>query len=468
MKQLITKSRALLADSLTPVSIFLKVRDLFSNPLLLESNDFHYLENCFSYVCLDPIADFRADERSIFQRKIGESEQRKNLQPENLMIDLQDFIQHVKSPPVEGLNGFFGYMTYDSVQYFEKIRLNAQDIETGIPLIRYQMFRYVIAINHFKNQITITENLLPDEQSQLDDLVSIIRNKPVPQYPFRVSLEEEANMTDDYYKSLVNKAKDHCQRGDVFQLVLSRSYSRTFKGDDFNVYRTLRSINPSPYLFYFDYGDYKLVGSSPEMQLKTENQTAVLNPIAGTFKRTGKDVEDKKLAEKLLKDEKENSEHVMLVDLARNDLGRHTRNVEVTKYKEVQFYSHVLHIVSSVTGQMKSSEDLLKILTDSFPAGTLTGAPKYKAMQLIDKYEPDKRGFYGGCIGFIGLNGQSNHAIMIRTLLSKNNSLYYQAGAGIINESDPESEMSEVNNKLAALRDAIDQAVNIHSNIYQT
>src|SRR6056297_1632719 len=467
MKQLITKSRALLADSLTPVSIFLKVRDLFSNPLLLESNDFHYLENCFSYVCLDPIADFRADEGSIFQRKIGESEQRKSLQPEKLMSDFQDFIQHVKSPPVEGLNGFFGYMTYDSVQYFEKNRLNAQDIETGIPLIRYQMFRYVIAINHFKNQITITENLLPDEQSQLDDLVSIIRNKPVPQYPFRVSLEEEANMTDDYYKSLVNKAKDHCQRGDVFQLVLSRSYSRTFKGDDFNVYRTLRSINPSPYLFYFDYGDYKLVGSSPEMQLKTENQTAVLNPIAGTFKRTGKDVEDKKLAEKLLKDEKENSEHVMLVDLARNDLGRHTRNVEVTKYKEVQFYSHVLHIVSSVTGQMKSPGDVLKILSDTFPAGTLTGAPKYRAMQLIDQYEPDKRGFYGGCIGFINPAGESNHAIMIRTLLSKGNNLYYQAGAGIINESVKENEMKEVDHKLAAIRNAIERAVNIHSKIYQ-
>jgi anthranilate synthase component 1 len=295
----------------------------------------------------------------------------------------------------------------------------------------------------------------------------VIRNKPVPRYPFKASLAEQSNMTDDYYNSLVDKAKSHCQRGDVFQLVLSRSFSRNFKGDEFNVYRALRSINPSPYLFYFDYGDYKLIGSSPEMQLKTKDQTAVLNPIAGTFKRTGEDAEDKELAEKLLKDKKENSEHVMLVDLARNDLARHTKEVEVARYKEVQFYSHVLHIVSSVTGKMKSPGDVLKILSDTFPAGTLTGAPKYRAMQLIDQYEPDKRGFYGGCIGFINPEGESNHAIMIRTLLSKGNNLFYRAGAGIINESVKENELKEVDHKLAAIRNAIEKAVNIHSKIYQ-
>lgn len=467
MKQLIENTYTLLADSLTPVSIYLKVRDLFPNPLLLESNDFHYLENCFSYICLDPVAEFRVKDKKLFLKHTGEPEQTKTLKREELPGCLQNFIQHIKSSPGNEMNGFFGYMTYDSVKYFENLEIKTSSSDQDIPDIRYQLFRYVIAINHFKNQVTIKENRLPEEESQLADLISVIRNKPVPRYPFKASLAEQSNMTDDYYNSLVDKAKSHCQRGDVFQLVLSRSFSRNFKGDEFNVYRALRSINPSPYLFYFDYGDYKLIGSSPEMQLKTKDQTAVLNPIAGTFKRTGEDAEDKELAEKLLKDKKENSEHVMLVDLARNDLARHTKEVEVARYKEVQFYSHVLHIVSSVTGKMKSPGDVLKILSDTFPAGTLTGAPKYRAMQLIDQYEPDKRGFYGGCIGFINPEGESNHAIMIRTLLSKGNKLFYRAGAGIINESVKENELKEVDHKLAAIRNAIEKAVNIHSKIYQ-
>jgi anthranilate synthase component 1 len=467
MQHLITNSHTLLADSLTPVSIYLKVRDRFQNPLLLESNDFHYLENCVSYVCLNPIAEFKVSENRLFIKQVDEQERNKPLQPGNLINEFQQFLEHVTVKDKSLLNGFFGYMSYDTIQFFENLNLKAKGEKGEIPSFRYQLFRYVIAFNHLKNQITITENLRNSEESQLEELISLLRGKPIPQYPFRVSLEESANMTDSHYKSLVDKAKEHCQRGDVFQLVFSRSFSRNFIGDEFNVYRTLRSVNPSPYLFYFDYGDYKLIGSSPEMQLKTENNKAILNPIAGTFKRTGEDTQDKKLAEELLNDVKEHSEHVMLVDLARNDLGKNTENVQVDKYKEVQFYSHVLHIVSSVTGEMRNINDLVTVLVDSFPAGTLTGAPKYIAMQLIDEYEPEKRGYYGGAIGFISPSGKSNHAIMIRTLLSKDNSLYYQAGAGIINESEPEGELEEVENKLAAIRSAVKKAVTIHTNISQ-
>ncbi len=467
MKRLITNSHTLLADSLTPVSIYLKTRDQFQNPLLLESNDFNYLENSVSYVCLDPIAEFKVSEQRLFIRQVNEKERSKPLQSGNLINEFQKFLEHVTVKDQSSLNGYFGYISYDTIQYIENLNLKAKQKKGEIPPFRYQLFRYVIAFNHLKNQITITENLQNSEESRIDELISLLRGKPLPQYPFHVSLEESANMTDEHYKSLVDKAKTHCQRGDVFQLVLSRSFARDFKGDEFNVYRTLRSVNPSPYLFYFDYGDYILIGSSPEMQLKTENNKAMLNPIAGTFKRTGEDIHDKKLAEELLNDEKEHSEHVMLVDLARNDLGKNTKNVKVDKYKEVKFYSHVLHIVSSVVGEMRNVNDLVKVLVDSFPAGTLTGAPKYRAMQLIDQYEPEKRGYYGGAIGFISPNGKSNHAIMIRTLLSKDNSLFYQAGAGITNESDPEGELKEVENKLAAIRSAIEKAVTIHSNINQ-
>jgi anthranilate synthase component 1 len=259
---------------------------------------------------------------------------------------------------------------------------------------------------------------------------------------------------------MVSKAKAHCQRGDVFQMVLSRRFSQQFKGDEFNVYRALRSINPSPYLFYFDYGNYKIFGSSPEMQLKTEGNKATINPIAGTFKRTGDDIKDEQLAADLLKDDKENSEHVMLVDLARNDLSKNTRNVRVSRMKDIQFYSHVIHIVSNVEGTMYDGDSALKVLGDTFPAGTLSGAPKNKAIRLIDQYEPTSRGFYGGCIGFIGINGETNHAITIRSFLSQGDTLHYQAGAGIVNESDEEKELAEVNNKLEALRRAIYTAEN--------
>jgi anthranilate synthase component 1 len=319
----------------------------------------------------------------------------------------------------------------------------------------------VIAINHFKDELFICENQVKGMESEGAVVESLIKSKDVPTYPFAAKGTESSNMTDDDYKEMVRKGIASCHRGDVFQIVLSRRFQQSFTGDEFNVYRALRNINPSPYLFFFDYGDYKLMGSSPEAQLVIQNGKAIVHPIAGTFKRTGDDEIDQRETERLLKDVKENAEHVMLVDLARNDLSRVCDDVTVAHYKQVQYYSHVIHLVSEVTGKVRGDSNPFELLAKTFPAGTLSGAPKIKAMQLINSYEPTARSYYGGCIGFMGFDGSCNHAIMIRTFMSKNNTLIYQAGAGIVAASSPENELQEVNNKLGALKKAIVLAENL-------
>jgi anthranilate synthase component 1 len=360
------------------------------------------------------------------------------------------------------VNGLFGYTSYDAVQYFEKIRFSAPVKEVHrIPEVCYQFFTYIIAINHFQNILHIIENQVDGAASELEKIETLLYSRNLALYSFRTVGNEESNITDGEYKTMVTRGKEHCYRGDVFQVVLSRQFSQQFMGDEFNVYRALRSINPSPYLFYFDYGNYRIFGSSPEAQLKVSKGKAHINPIAGTFRRSGDDEKDKLLAQQLTTDLKENAEHVMLVDLARNDLSRHARNVKVESYREVQFYSHVIHLVSAVSGELTADSGVVDMMTSTFPAGTLSGAPKYKAMQLIDTYENQNRGFYGGAIGFLDFDGRFNHAIMIRTFLSKGNTLFYQAGAGIVAISEEEKELQEVNNKLGALKKAIEMAKEI-------
>jgi anthranilate synthase component 1 len=331
-----------------------------------------------------------------------------------------------------------------------------------IPEIRYNFFRYVLAINHLTNELLLFENIVNGGESEIDSVTSLLHNRNIATYVFGINGSESSNMTDEEYRHMVVKGKEHCFRGDVFQIVLSRQFCQSFTGDEFNVYRALRSINPSPYLFYFDYGSYKLFGSSPEAQIEVKEGKAYINPIAGTFRRTGNDREDQELAKKLAVDDKENAEHVMLVDLARNDLSLTTSKVTVEFYREIQFYSHVIHMVSKVSGTLPEEANTIRIMAESFPAGTLSGAPKYKAMELIDKYEGKRRGYYGGTIGFIRFNGDINHAIMIRSFLSRDHVLYYQAGAGIVSESTEEGELQEVNNKLAALKSAIEMARKIN------
>jgi anthranilate synthase component 1 len=365
--------------------------------------------------------------------------------------------------------GLFGYTTYDAVQFFDTIKLSSGTGKpaTGnrqpatIPLMRYRLYQYVIAVNHFKDELFICENKIAGIESELPVLESLIRSKDIPVYPFQPKGSESSNMTNDDYKKMVEKGIASCHRGDVFQIVLSRRFEQQFQGDEFNVYRALRNINPSPYLFYFDYGDYKLMGSSPESQLVIKNGKAVVHPIAGTFKRTGDDTLDQESATRLLHDAKENAEHVMLVDLARNDLSRVCDEVSVAHYRQVQYFSHVIHLVSEVTGKVREGSNPFNLLAKTFPAGTLSGAPKFRAMELIDSYEPTGRSYYGGGIGFMGFDASCNHAIMIRTFLSKGNTLIYQAGAGIVAASQPESELQEVNNKLGALKKAIEMAEEI-------
>lgn len=462
-----TKTKTILADTITPVSIYLKVRDVYPNSILLESSDYHSNENSFSFICLKPLADFTVEDGQITESyPDGDILQTKVIGEVTVPEKLDAFIQSFnmeKTDATHKIDGVFGYAGFDGVQYFEDIELKSPSHqEDKIPEIRFAFYKFIIAINHYKNELYLIENIFENEESDgFAQLESLLYNRNFATYHFKPVETETSNLTDQEYMEMVTHGKEHCHRGDVFQIVLSRQFSQKFIGDDFNVYRTLRSINPSPYLFYFDYGNYKIFGSSPETQIEVSGNKAYINPIAGTFKRTGNDEQDKELAEKLAVDQKENSEHIMLVDLARNDLSRTTANVKVEKYREIQFYSHVIHMVSKVSGDLLPGTNTIKIMADSFPAGTLSGAPKYKAMELIDKYENKKRGYYGGCIGNIRLNGDINTAIMIRSFLSKNNKLFYQAGAGIVTDSQEESELQEVNNKLMALKKAILQAKEI-------
>lgn len=459
-------TRRILADIITPVSIYLKVRDIYPDSLLLESSDYHSKENSYSFICLDPIAEFKVHHQQISVSLPGYETSIQQAGPELDVVDgLRDFLSAFAVEDGDKLlvDGIFGYSTFDAVQYFEDIRFQSPVSEKeDIPEIRYNFFRFVLAVNHLTNELLLFENIVNGGESEIDRVSNLLHNRNIASYAFAPSGAEASNLSDDEFRALVAKGKEHCYRGDVFQIVLSRQYSQEFTGDEFNVYRALRSINPSPYLFYFDYGSYKLFGSSPEAQIVVKGGKAYINPIAGTFRRTGNDREDQELAKKLAKDEKENAEHVMLVDLARNDLSRTTRNVEVEEYREIQFYSHVIHMVSKVSGTLKEDANTIRILAESFPAGTLSGAPKYRAMELIDTYERKRRGFYGGTIGFIHFNGDINHAIMIRSFLSRDHRLYYQAGAGIVSESTEEGELQEVNNKLAALKSAIEMAGNLN------
>ena len=462
--KLYTSHRKLLADTTTPVSIYLRLRDVFPNSILLESSDYHSRENSLSYVCCDPIAGIvlTSDKLETYFPD-GEREQYplKDLELKNQVSTFRKQFESTSTEDFKFIsNGLFGYFAYETVEHFEDIKLHSKPADgRHIPLMQYHVYRYIIVIDHFKNELYLlehrTEKNVPDG---LEKIQNLIQNKNFPEYKFSLNGDEKSNFTDDQFISLVENIKKHVYRGDVFQIVPSRAFSKPFLGDEFNVYRALRSINPSPYLFYFDYGDFKLFGSSPEAQLTIKNNVATIYPIAGTFKRTGNSLQDAELAENLKRDVKENAEHVMLVDLARNDLSRHCDKVEVKSFKEIQYYSHLIHMVSKVIGELQPSIDPFDVVGDTYPAGTLSGAPKYMAMQLIDRFERQKRGFYSGAIGFMGFNGDFNHAIMIRSFLSQNNVLHYQAGAGIVADSDPQSELNEVNNKIAALRKALELA----------
>jgi len=455
-------SKKHLADMITPVGLYLKLRDKFNGGLLLESSDYQTKENSYSFLCFDPILGFKIEnDHLIFSEKDSKTVEDISNNKEKAVELIEDFIDKVDLVGDEistGYGGFFGYTTFDAIPYFENIEFDKDKTTLQIPEMQYSLFRIVIVINHFNNELFIILNSKESNEPDFEEIDVLLNNNENPAFNFNTLGKETSSTDDDEYKELVKKAKYHCQRGDVFQLVLSKRFSQEFSGDDFNVYRALRSINPSPYLFYFDYGGFRIFGSSPEAQLIINKGKAQIHPIAGTYRRTGDDETDRLAALELLEDPKENSEHVMLVDLARNDLSRNTKKVHVETYKEIQYFSHVIHLVSKVEGELDEESKSMRIYADTFPAGTLSGAPKYKALELIDKYEKENRSFYGGAIGFFKLNGELNHAILIRSFLSMNNTLYFQAGAGIVIDSNEENELQEVRNKSEALRKAIKMA----------
>lgn len=462
-----TRYKKLLADTITPVGIYLQIRDRYNNTILLESSDYHGNENSYSYICCEPMATFSLINGEVHQSFPGQpSSVKKFDKKDNIMDEIRQFGNTFQEEKLDFkfiTNGLFGYIQYDGVSYFEDITINNPQ-PSSIPLIHYAVYKNMIVVDHFKNELYIFEHYLEgeeEESSGIPKIEVILNNKNIPSYSFSLDGQESSNYTDGEFLDILAKGREHCFRGDVFQIVLSRSFSTGFKGDEFNVYRALRSINPSPYLFYFDYGSYKIFGSSPEAQIVVKGRKATIYPIAGTFKRTGNDKADAELAVKLYDDPKENSEHVMLVDLARNDLSRSSEKVNVEVFKEIQYYSHVIHLVSKVTGELPKGANPLQLVADTFPAGTLSGAPKYRAMELIDKLENSARRFYGGAIGFLGFNGDFNHAILIRSFVSENNHLRFQAGAGVVAKSSIESELQEVSNKLEALRVALKSAETI-------
>ncbi|MFZ1749096.1 MAG: chorismate-binding protein, partial [Saprospiraceae bacterium] len=429
----------------------------FPEILLLESSDYSSKEDSQSFICFDPIStlQFKNSEYHIHHHSTNEIVHLKNKKAVEA-IDIMLSLYEVETDAIsQKYMGIFGFTGFEMVQEFEGVQFNDSKPTDDIPGLRYDLFRYVIVFDHFYEVLYVIENQLEGAQKNIEDIINIISRQDHQSFSFRQDGPEHANMTGDQYLDMVKKAKNNCQRGDVFQMVVSRKYSQGFKGDEFNLYRALRSVNPSPYLFYFDYSSFKIFGSSPEAQVIVVDGLAEIHPIAGTFKRTGNYDEDQALAKKLSADPKENAEHIMLVDLARNDLSKSATNVKVAKYKEVQFFSHVIHLVSKVTGTVKKGISSYQIFADTFPAGTLSGAPKYRALELLDEYEPTSRTFYGGGLGLIKLNGDLNHAIIIRSFLSIGGQLHYQAGAGVVIDSVPESELEEVTNKLAALKKAL-------------
>ena len=457
--------RRMLGDTLTPVSLYLRLRDYYTDPVLLESNDISNKEECFSFIGLETLASFQVQAGILRTQMPGEAAEERRLDhPLAVAGEFRRFLQQFEpqgDAPFRGFNGLFGHTGFDGVQYFDTLEFADEKRTMDLPDLRYHLYRFIIAINHYKDELYILENCPPGEESRLDELETRIGAHRFSVHPFTLDGDETSNLKDEEFKDLVRIGKEHCQRGDVFQIVFSRQFQQRFSGDEFQVYRVLRSVNPSPYLFYFDYGDYRIFGSSPEAQMVIRHGVAKVNPIAGTYRRTGDMEEDARAAEALREDPKENAEHIMLVDLARNDLGRHAHNVQVRELKDIHYYSHVIHLVSTVTGDLTPDSNPIQIFGDTFPAGTLSGAPKYKAIELINRYENQNRSFYGGALGYVDFNGEMNQAIVIRSFLSRNNTLYYQAGAGIVVASDEEKELQEVNNKLGALKRALEEATRL-------
>ena len=456
----VTTSKTILADLYTPVGVYMRLRDLFPQSALMESSDYHDANNSRSFIGINPVASVAIGHgEAIISYPDGSSVRRvvnRDYRSDKAIHELIDRIE--VSGEDAGVCGLFGYTSFNAVRYFEDIDVKDETQEKNdAPDVLYILYKNVIVFDHHNNMLKVVSlsERADSGSSEISFILKAMNKANVQPYDFHPVGDVRSTLTDDEHRENIRRGIRHCLRGDVFQIVLSRRFIQKYEGDDFKLYRALRSINPSPYLFYFDFGGFRIFGSSPETHCRIEGRKAYIDPIAGTTKRTGDEEADRQGAEYLRNDPKENAEHVMLVDLARNDLSRNCHDVKVDFYKDLQYYSHVIHLVSRVSGELDQDADPIKAFIDTFPAGTLSGAPKVRAMQLISEYEPHNRGAYGGCIGIIGLDGSLNQAITIRTFVSRNGELWFQAGGGIVAKSNVEYELQEVNNKLGALRKAI-------------
>ena len=459
-----TTSKTILADLHTPVGVYMRLRDLYPQSALMESSDYHDANNSRSFIGIHPIASVAIGHGiASISYPDGTTDSRQLCAGFGSSEAIHSLIDRIEvSGKDANVCGLFGYTSFNAVRYFEDIAVkDERQAKNDAPDVLYILYKVVIEFDHHNNMLKIVSLSENSENSDIADIQKAMNKANVQAYDFHPVGDVRSTLTDDEHRANIRRGIQHCLRGDVFQIVLSRRFIQKYEGDDFKLYRALRSINPSPYLVYFDFGGFRIFGSSPETHCRIEGRKAYIDPIAGTTKRTGDAEADRKGAEYLRNDPKENAEHVMLVDLARNDLSRNCHNVKVDFYKDLQYYSHVIHLVSRVSGELDEGADPIKAFIDTFPAGTLSGAPKVRAMQLISEYEPHNRGAYGGCIGIIGLDGSLNQAITIRTFVSRNGELWFQAGGGIVAKSDVEYELQEVNNKLGALRKAIEKAENL-------
>ncbi len=449
-------TKKMLSDLFTPVSLFLKLRDKYSTIALLESSEYASKEGSYSFIAFDELSSI---EIKNFEVTISKYDEEISSHPltKNIVEEIENYISSFTFDGENSkFNGLFGYTGFESIKYFEKGCYDKEKSAFDIPDLKYSMYRFILIFDHFNQTLTLLENLPDGIDSELENILTIINKQDHQSYEHKIDLKEETNMSNEDFEAMVTKCKEHCKRGDVFQIVPSRRFSYNFTGDEFNVYRNLRSINPSPYLFYFDYTTYKVFGSSPEAQIIIKDNEAEVHPIAGTIKRSPDPIKDAQNTEQLLKDPKENSEHIMLVDLARNDLSKNTEKVHVASYREVQYFSHVIHLVSKVKGTLKKGVSAFQVFADTFPQGTLSGAPKIKALEIIEKLEPGHRGLYGGAVGILSFDNSLNHAIIIRSIVSIEGKLHLQAGAGVVIDSVEAFELKEVNNKLGALKQALE------------
>lgn len=465
----------LLIDSFSPVQMFNALHEAYDNCFILESVDNSNQWGRYSFVGINPKAEIRLkDHIATFTTNNKKTETK----VDNPIDYISDILEKYKSPTFPNkpklTGGLIGFFAYDMIRYFEKTLNHPPKDDLNLPDANLFLFDEIVAYDHLSNKAIIILNIHSDkdfdEQYELikirkQEITDVLKSfvPKIKEITKHSEINVTSNITKEKYCENVETIVKHIKNGDIFQCVPSQRFEVSNPPDSFDVYRMLRSTNPSPYLYYFKHKDYAFAGASPEKLISVNNGTVITKPIAGTIKRGLTDDEDYKNEQTLLNDEKERAEHTMLVDLGRNDIGRVCEfgTVNVTDFMYVERYSKVMHLVSNVEGKLRPDKKPLDALMAALPAGTLSGAPKVRAMEIIDEIEPNKRGLYGGTVGYLAFDGNLDTCIAIRTVLFKNDKAYVQAGGGVVLDSIPENEFEESKNKASAVLNAIEEAKNI-------